>query len=178
MRNDYRLAVVRSVLISLPDLPGELRSPVDRITKKKVNVPGFRNSSKAPVNVRIKPTVQAFEKHPDLVAAILAAWSEKHAGLRKQIYELLVTRGWEVLPVEADRTKLPGFRITWPEGENFEALIEAYKAMFVADQASADQASAEKVPTEEASSDDISLMVVWLSGRLPYHMDGDQDNET
>ena len=88
-----------------------------------------------------------------MAAAILSAWAEAHTGLRSQTHELLAARGWEVLPPEADRTQLPGFVPTWPKDEDFEKLTVAFK---------------EKYPDTEASDDDISLMIVWVSGRLPF----------
>ena len=158
MRTDYRLAVVRTTLNSVPDLPESFRIPIDQMTRRFVQVPGFRNSSKAPLNKRVKPTAEAFEKSPHLVAAILSAWAEAHSDLRQQVYDLLVERGWDLLPPAADRTQLPGFLVTWPKGESFDLLTQAYAQKYL------------KTP---ASSDDISLMVVWLSARLPYQLEGD-----
>jgi hypothetical protein len=152
--------VIKSVLLSLNDLPDELRFNIERLTKRIVKVPGFRNSTKAPVGVRIKPTVDAFEKDPDLTAAILAAWAENHNSLRQNVYDLLNSRGWELLPPDADRTKLPGFLTKWPKDENFEILNDAYKTMYLG---------------EQTNDDDISLMVVWLSGRLPYEMQAKEE---
>jgi hypothetical protein len=48
---------------------------------------------------------------------------------------------------------LPGFIPNLPAGENFESLTQAFKEMF---------------PDEKVESDDVLLMSVWLSGRLPY----------
>jgi hypothetical protein len=45
--------------------------------------------------------------------------------------------------------------ITWPKSDAFEILDKQY---------------AELHPENNASEDDIRLMVVWLSGRLPYEM--------
>jgi hypothetical protein len=153
MRDDYRAIVVRSTLNALSTLPAEYRDPIDRLTKKNVQVPGFRISTKAPVALRLKPSIDAFIKQPQVAAAILSAWAEMHSGLRSQVHELLVSRGWEILPPETDRTKLPGFMPTWPKEEDFEKLITAFKAHY---------------PSNDAIDDDISLMVVWISGRLPY----------
>ena len=75
MRADFRVEVVRTTLNALTRLPAEFSAPIERLTKKLVQVPGFRNSSKAPANLRIKPTADAFEKSHQLVAAILHAWS-------------------------------------------------------------------------------------------------------
>jgi hypothetical protein len=153
MRDEYRLQVIRVTFDALPSLPDEFRRPIDHLTRKVVQVPGFRNSSKAPLAIRVKPTAEAFEKSPQLVAAILAAWAATHADLSQRVYDLLVSRNWEVLPPSADRTKLPGFITKWPKGENFEVLSAAYIA---------------KYPDQPVSSDDVSLMVVWISTRLPY----------
>ncbi len=159
MRNDYRLSVVRTTLSGLSSLPGNFRAPIDRLTKKVVKVPGFRNASKAPTLVKVIPMADAFEKDPELVAAILNARAELHPELRKQIYDLLILRGWDILPLEADRTKLPGFFVHWPKGEDFETLNQVFN---------------ERYPEARQTNDDISLMVVWVSTRLPYQI-VDQD---
>jgi hypothetical protein len=156
MRNDYRLEVVRSTLSALPDLPEQFRTRIDQMTRQIVHVPGFRNSAKAPLSKRVKPTAEAFEKSPELVAAILSAWAEAHKELRQQVFDLLIERNWEILPPEADRTQLPGFYITWPKGENFEILAEAF---------------AQKHPESQTNQDDISMMIVWLSVCLPYQFE-------
>jgi len=162
MRPDFRLRMIRMTLQTLPKLPEDLRAPIDRLTRQAVQVPGFRNSAKAPASLKVKPMADTFEKNPHLVAAILAAWAEAKPELRQQVFDLLNERGWEVLPPEADRTQLPGFLTTWPKGEDFEVLNEAYKKAF---------------PDSAESDDEVSLMVVWLSGRLPYQMEEDEESE-
>jgi hypothetical protein len=162
MRSDYRLEVVRVTLNSLPALPVSFRSPIEQMTRMFVQVPGFRNSAKAPLGRRVRPTAETFEKNPHLVAAILSAWAEIHAGLRGQVFDLLVERGWDLLPPTADRTQLPGFLMTWPDGESFESLYQAFN---------------EKYPEIQVNSDDVSLMIVWLSVRLPYQSEKDNPDE-
>jgi hypothetical protein len=156
MREDYRQHVIRTALNALSSMPEDIREPVDRLTKKIVQVPGFRNSTKAPVMMRLKPTEDSFKKNPQLVAAILAAWAYLNPELMQQIYDLLVSRNWEVLPLEADRRKLPGFIPKWPKDENFEILYSAFS---------------EKYIDKDTNPDDVSLMVVWVSLRLPYEFE-------
>jgi hypothetical protein len=153
MRDDYRSIVIRRTLNGLSSLSAGDREPVDRMTRKYVQVPGFRISTKAPVTLRLKPTIDAFEKNSEMAAAILSAWAEMHKELRDQVYALLVTRKWQVLPPEADRTKYPGFVPHWPEDEIFDRLSDAFK---------------ETYPAIDNSDDDINLMIVWVSVRLPY----------
>lgn len=160
MLDDYRLEVIRSTLQALPNLPQNLREPVDQLTKKIVRVPGFRNGIKAPLQLKVKPMAEAFQKSPELVLAILVAWAEAHADLRQRVYDLLISRNWEILPVDADRSVLPGFLMKWPKGEDFDTLNQAFSEMY---------------PEVQAANNDVSLMIVWLSGRLPYQVGDDEE---
>lgn len=162
MRDDYRANVVRTALVASSTLPDDLRESIERQTRRSVQIPGFRNSAKAPVAVRVKPTAEAFAKSPQLVASILAAWAEVHIELRQQVYDLLTERGWPLIPVDADRTKLPGFITKWPKDENFERLNTAFL---------------EKYPGSAINNDDVSLMVVWVSGRLPYQFESEEPDQ-
>jgi hypothetical protein len=184
MRPDFRLNVIRYCLNSLSQLPNKFQEPVNRHVRKVVKVPGFRNSEKAPTAVKILPTSKAFEKDPELVAAILAAWSESKSNLRLQVFDVLKQRGWQVfpaetisltnlpeiqsekdwniLPPEADRSKLPGFLTYWPKDQDFEAIYNTYTELY---------------PQGEASLDEVSLMAVWLADRLPYHISGEEEPE-
>lgn len=153
MNDDYRLSVVQGTLNGLASLPHDLRKPIDQFTNVFVKVPGFRNPVKAPVYLKIKPFVEAFQKQPKLVAATLAAWAQLHTELRNQVFELLQARQWELLPVDADRTKIPGFLVVWPKDETFETIYHAFKETF---------------SDSSATNDDVSLMTVWLGGRLPF----------
>jgi hypothetical protein len=179
MRADFRLKVVRTTLSNLNHLPEHHQEAISRLIRKTVSVPGFRNPEKAPTMVKVLPTAKAFEKNPDLVAAILAGWAEFHSDLRSQVFEVLKSRqwsffpesmamlselpslkteaDWSVLPLSADRTRLPGFLIYWPKDQNFEAIYETFTSLY---------------PAANASLDEVSLMAVWLSNRLPYHIAG------
>lgn len=172
MRDDFRLSVIRTVLSNLTILDDNDRNQLSKLINKQVKIPGFRNPAKAPTTIKLIPVVKAFEKKPDMVAHILSAWVECHKSLRVEVYELLKARDWSfihdsfeikdlikdwrILPLYADRTKLPGFYPIWPKGENFEILYDTYINMF---------------PTSEYDIDSVSLMVVWLVMRLPYQVE-------
>lgn len=155
MLPEYRLSVLQTVISHLDSLTGERRGAINGLLKRLLKVPGFRNAAQAPAPMKIKNAVSPFERSPELVAQVIAAWSDLHPDLREQIFDLLTSRGWELLPVDADRVKLPGFLTRWPKKETFEAIIAAFH---------------EKYPDLAAEDNDISLMTVWLSGRLPYDM--------
>lgn len=182
MRPDFRLNVVRQTLTELNKLPSKYREAVSHQIRRCVQVPGFRNSEKAPTVVKVIPTAKAFESHPELVAEILTAWSEIKSELRTQVLQVLKTRqwfffpdefenlkslpnlkgqeDWGILPISADRTRLPGFLIYWPLNQDFEAIYQTYN---------------ELNPEGKGSLDEVSLMSVWLSNRLPYHIAGNEE---
>lgn len=180
MRPDFRLKIIRDTLTSQTKLPESMQDELNGKIKKRVSIPGFRTSDKAPALMKVLPTSKAFEKYPDLVAIILTCWAELQSELRDQVYSLLKSRNWKILiesdaleienftadfikewpilPIKSNRAKLPGFFTHWPKGEDFEILYGKYSELF---------------PEAESSIDKVSLMIVWLTMRLPYHVDGE-----
>jgi hypothetical protein len=182
MRPDFRLNVIRETLSAQATLEQHLSNDLNQQLKKYVTVPGFRSSDKAPALVKVLPTSKAFEKNPDLVAVLISCWAEIQSKLREQAYSVLKERRWPlfpenedpaptasitetikewpVFPITMDRAKLPGFYIHWPKGEDFEALYKTFSELY---------------SDSDASIDKVSLMMVWLSMRLPLEVDVDLD---
>ncbi len=154
MLEEYRNQVLQVVLNGMNQLPPQRKAALSSQIKKHVQVPGFRNSAQAPAPLKLRGATSAFQRHSDFVAVVLQAWSDLNPDLRQQVYDMLVQRGWEVLPADADRSKLPGFMIDWPEEENYDTL---------------DAAFAETYPEAKAEPYDMRLMVVWVGARLPYN---------
>ena len=152
MRTDYRMILLRNTMLALPELSLKTQTSINKLTKKHVKVPGFRNSAKAPASVKAVSMVKPFEKQPKLVSAVISAWAEANSEMRQQVFRLLSGFGWKLLPVEADRTRLPGFLAQWPEEHDFEVIYDGIT---------------ESYQDSEYSIDDVSLMAVWLSVRLP-----------
>jgi len=155
MLPDYRQQVLTQVITNLDNLPPDLSSRLNGQIRRLVKVPGFRNSNLAPALVKVRGSVQAFEQSPQFTAAVLAGWCALNQELARQTFDFLTARGWTLLPLEADRTKLPGFLTRWPKAEQFDVLDEAFRVQY---------------PGTTYSDNDISLMVVWLSTRLPYEL--------
>lgn len=153
MLPEYRLQVLQTVLGNIDHLSPERRNAINQLLKRSLKVPGFRNVLQAPVAIKVKNSVTTFERSPEMVAQVVSGWTELHPDLRTQVFDLLTGLGWELLPVEADRTHLPGFLTRWPKTNSFEVITAAFH---------------EKYPDAAAADNDISLMTVWLGGRLPY----------
>ncbi len=153
MLDDYRQLVIQSVLGKFNKLSEDRQRKINLLIKNHVRVQGFRNSSVAPLPLKINGCIDTYKKSHEFVAQILCAWSEINLETKKVIFSFLEERSWKLLPIDADRSLLPGFMIEWPKEDSFEILIDSFR---------------EKYPDYSLSDDDISLMVVWLSGRLPY----------
>ncbi len=160
MLPDYRLKVLQQVLGGLDQLPPSQKSDVVASIRRLFNVQGFRNAINAPLPLKARAGVAPFEKNAAFTAQVLMGWSELHPELMQQVYHLLLERKWELLPLDADRTKVPGFLTRWPKGETYEVLNKNY---------------ADQYPQSSASEDDVRLMVVWISGRLPYEIVDPED---
>lgn len=155
MINDYRQLVIQSVLGNFSKLSEERQRKINSLIKQLVKVQGFRNSSLAPLPLKINGCINAFAKSQEFVANIISAWADINHEDKQIVFEFLENRHWKLLPIDADRSKLPGFMIEWPEEDSFEILIQAFR---------------DTHPEISISDDDISLMVVWLSNRLPFEM--------
>lgn len=163
MLDEYRQQVITKVLREVEKLPGERRGRVNGMIRKHVSLPGFRNSALAPLALRVKGSITPFERRPEFTAQVLQGWSELLPELREQIHSMLTARDWkDLLPADADRSKLPGFLTEWPKSETYDVLDQAYADMF---------------PEAGTSSDDIRLMAVWVANRLPYELFEDEEEE-
>ncbi len=155
MLDDYRQLVIQSVLGKFSQLSEERQRKINSLVKQLVKVQGFRNSALAPLPLKINGCINAFSKSQVFVANVISAWADINHEDRQIVYDFLIDRHWKLLPIDADRSILPGFMIEWPKEDSFEVLIQAFR---------------DANPEISISDDDISLMVVWLSNRLPYDM--------
>jgi hypothetical protein len=163
MLPEFRHIVIQTVLRDIEKLDGGRRRTLNNLITRYVAVPGFRNSAQAPVAVKVKGATTTFERRPEFTAQMLQSWAELHAELREAVYQMLKARNWEaLLPPDADRSKLPGFMVTWPKEETYDVIDAAFK---------------EANPDFETTDNDVRLMAVWLVNRLPYDLFADEGNE-
>jgi len=153
MRDDFRLTVLQDVLSKLDSIGKENALHINRLITKGVQIPGFRNSSLAPLGIKVRQCVSLFESSQEFAALIVDTWSHLHQPLMDAVWKLVEDRNWKPLPLEIDRTLLPGFSTNWPKADTFESF---------------EQALHEKMPELNENDDNISLMVVWVGNKLPY----------
>jgi hypothetical protein len=71
MVDDYRQKVLHTVLSRMSELsPAQKGRSLASQIKRHVSVQGFRNSSAAPLLLKIKGATTAFQRHPDFTARV------------------------------------------------------------------------------------------------------------
>jgi hypothetical protein len=155
MVSSYRLSVLQWVLERQQTLSSNHSKAIHTSIKSLLKVPGFRNAALAPLPLKVKHAEVVFEKSPEFAKHVLAGWAETHPELAQQAYDFLVAREWKVLPLAFDRSRVNGFLPTWPKEDDFENLTTAFLAQH---------------PEYEEQSDDATLMLVWVSNRLPVEL--------
>ena len=164
MRDDYRSVILSEVMARFESIPEESKKDLSRLISKFIKIPGFRNSTMAPAAMKARNAVSLFQKSGAFAGIVMESWTTLHPELKSVIWTVLSEKGWEPLPVEANRTKLPGFQIHWPKTDTFEVLQEETK---------------KANPSLTETDDDFSLMAVWVGNRLPYDLftEGEEKKE-
>lgn len=155
MRPDFRLHIIDDTLKNLAVASEKNRKLIEMLLREQLSIPGFRNALKAPRQMLAKSSVEIFEKSSEFASAILFGWMEINHLLALNVFDLLNEEGWQILDLDVDRTMLPGFFTNWPENYDFEVFLQLY---------------ARKYHEESVDDDEISLMIVLVSMRLPYEI--------
>jgi len=149
---DFRREILTTVLNQKDNLPPEIKQEFRQAIKEFVKISGFRNPLAAPQALQVRAMESPFEKESRFVKAILSSWADLKLDLGAKVQSVLPELGFEPndqAPLYPDPEN--AFAVGWPEDLSFEKLADLVK---------------QKTETD-ASSNEISLMTVWLTGRLP-----------
>ena len=83
MRDDFRVTILQEVLNSYDKVEKEKTLRINRLIAKGVQIPGFRNSSLAPLGVKVRQSTTLFENSPEFAALIVDCWSQLHQQLKE-----------------------------------------------------------------------------------------------
>ncbi len=149
---DFRREILTTVLNQKDNLSPEIKQEFRQAIKEFVKISGFRNPLAAPQALQVRAMESPFEKESRFVKAILSSWADLKLDLGAKVQSVLPELGFEPndqAPLYPDPEN--AFAVGWPEDLSFEKLADLVK---------------QKTETD-ASSNEISLMTVWLTGRLP-----------
>ena len=149
---DFRREILTTVLDQKDNLSPEIKQEFRQAIKEFVKISGFRNPLAAPQALQVRAMESPFEKESRFVKAILSSWADINSDLQAKVQAVLHELGFEPnvqAPLYPDPEN--AFAVGWPEDLSFEKLADLVKQKTEID----------------ASSNEISLMTVWLTGRLP-----------
>jgi hypothetical protein len=132
-------------------------SKEDQITfnnqfRKYVNVLGFRNPTRAPLQLQVNAYASAFEEKDEVVPFTLSTWTKLNQDFANQVKDWLDSEGWKGLSLERSFEDSDGFLNDWPKKMTVEKLTKKFQ---------------KDHPNAEFDKDDLVLMVLWVSGQLP-----------
>jgi hypothetical protein len=149
---DFRRETLTTVLNQKDILSPENKREFTQALKEFVKISGFRNPLAAPQALQVRAMESPFEKESRFIKAILSSWAEIKSDLKANVQLVIPELGFEPnnqAPLYPDPDN--AFAVGWPEDLSFEKLEDLVKQKTEVD----------------ASPDEISLMTVWLTGRLP-----------
>lgn len=152
IQRDYLEKVLKEVLEGISTLSKEEQIAFNGFFRKNIKILGFRNPLRAPLSLQVNAYASAFEENEDVIPFTLTTWVKIKSDLAKKVTAWLDSEGWEELAVERTIEEHQGFTSDWPEDLTFDDIEEKFK---------------EANPKEEFLRDDLILMVLWISGKLP-----------
>ena len=152
INREYLEQLIETVLKGYNNLSKEKRLAFVKQFRQYVNILGFRNAIRAPLSLQIKAHASAFEAKNEVVPFTLSTWAELNPNLASEVESWLESEGWKGLKKERDFNETEGFLSDWPEKLSFDKLVKKFK---------------KAKPDVKPNRDDLILMVLWISGKLP-----------
>jgi hypothetical protein len=120
--------------------------------RKHVTILGFRNPVRAPISLQVNAYASAFEQKDEVIPFTLSTWTKIQPNLAEKVKIWLEAEGWDELKLERQFEEGEGFIKKWPDDYSFDKLVDEFT---------------KANPDPEFSRNDLILMVLWISGRLP-----------
>lgn len=157
IESEYLRKTLKSILKNINSLPKEDRISFGNSFREYVNILGFRNPLRAPLTLQVNAFIKAFEEKDEVVPFTLSTWTKINSDFANKVKSWLESEGWDQLSLEKDFNENEGFLNKWPDGLSFEKIIEDFEKAH---------------PDLDFDQDDLILMVLWISGRLPEEDSG------
>jgi len=152
IERDFLEGLLESILQGFNELPKEDQLMFVKAFKQHVTILGFRNPLRAPLRLQINAYATAFEENDEVVPFTLTTWAKMKSELAENVNNWLDSEGWKDLALEREYEESQGFSGEWPEALTFDAIAKKFE---------------EAHPKFDFSQDELILMVIWVSGKLP-----------
>jgi hypothetical protein len=152
IEQDYLEKIMGNILSGVKKLPKQDQIDFSRFMRKYVNILGFRDPSRAPLPLQINALTKSFEEKDEVIPVTLSVWAKINKKLAKQVKAWLDDEGWKDLESERAYEEGDGFMADWPKKLTFDKLVKNFQ---------------KANPDAKFDRDDLILMVLWISGKLP-----------
>jgi hypothetical protein len=152
INQDYLESVLKAVLTGYKKLPKQKQIEFTHFLRKYVTILGFRDPSRAPLPLQINALAKAFEEKDEVVPYVLSIWAKVNKKLAADVTAWLEENKFENLASEREYAEEAGFTPDFPEKMSFDKVEKDF---------------AKANPDAKYERDDLILMVLWISGRLP-----------
>lgn len=152
MEQDYLESVVKSAITGVKKLSKQDQIDFSQFMKKHVNVLGFRDPSRAPVSLQVRALAKVFEEKDEVIPFVLSTWVKVNKKFVKPVRTWLEAEGFKDLQTEREFEEESGFVADWPKKLSFDQLAKKFK---------------KDNPDIKINQDDLTLMVLWMTGQLP-----------
>jgi hypothetical protein len=149
---EYLMKVADNILTKVKKLPKKDQIDFNQFMRKHINVLGFRDSSRAPLPLQVNALIKAFEEKDEVVPYMLSVWAKINKKFAKEVKSWLAEEGWKDLATTREFNEESGFIEDWPKKLTFDKLVKDYQ---------------KANPDAKFERDDLVLMVLWISGKLP-----------
>lgn len=152
IEREYLEKVVTNILEGVGKLNKEEQIRFSQDFRKHISVLGFRNPLRAPLSLQVNAYASAFEEKEEVIPFSLTIWSKVKTDLAEKVQSWLESEGWDDLALEREFEEDNGFVFDWPDDLSFDQVEEKFQ---------------NANPDFEYDRDDLILMVLWISGKLP-----------
>lgn len=152
MEQDYLEEMVGDILTGVKNLDKAEQIAFSQFFKKNVKVLGFRDPTRAPITLQTRALASAFIANDDVIPETLSVWTRIHDADAQKVQTWLSDKGWTGLAVSRAFNESEGFLDDWPEDVTFDQLVDDYR---------------KDHPKDDISRDDLILLILWISGKLP-----------
>ena len=140
------------ILKNINKLPKANQIAFSNAFKEYVNILGFRNPTRAPLQLQVNAYATAFEDKDEVIPFTLSTWAKINDQLAGEVKSWLDSEGWKDLSEEKTFEESKGFLHDWPDNLSVEELTEKFLKAH---------------PKLDVNEEDLTLMILWIFGRLP-----------
>jgi hypothetical protein len=152
MDRDYLDQILEDVLVGKNKLSKKEQITFSNQFRHYIKVLGFRNPTIAPFPLQLRAYRSAFIEKDEVIPFTLSVWVKTHLEFADKVKTWMENNDWKTLGFEREYQESEGFTNAWPDNLSLDQLVSNFE---------------KDHPDAKFDRNDLILMVIWLSGKLP-----------